>query len=211
MHFKDKIDLAKKIREFECNIHKLYKEKKIKGTVHLSIGQEFHSVDLISQLKEGDIVCSTHRNHSHYLALTQDFQGLEDELRGLESGVNGGKMLSQHIFRKDRFYANGIQGGFAPIACGMAWGLKLKGKDNIVMNFIGDGTLGQGVLYESLNIAVLFKLPIVFVIENNRYAMSTRVADNVDILRVILITEIKKKKNYGKAEIFYQLHKRSLG
>lgn len=179
MKYSESKELAKKIREFELKIHELYKANKIKGTAHLSIGQELPSVRLIGQLKPGDIVVTTHRGHHHYLALTQDFQGLEDELKGLPTGVNKGKMGSQHVYVRDRFYAYGLQGGFIPVACGMALAQKLKGTGNIVVNFMGDGTLGEGVLYESLNLASLLKLPIVFVVENNYYAMSTPVSQGV--------------------------------
>ena len=170
---------ALKIRKFEHRLLDLYKKGKIKGTMHQSIGQESYAVDLIFQLKKKDIVVSNHRCHAHYLALTKDFKGLENELRGNKDGVNAGKCLSQHIHIKDRFYANGIQGGMCPIACGMAWAFKMQNKDNIVLNFIGDGTLGQGIVYESFNIASLWKLPIVFIIENNKFAMSTRKEDGL--------------------------------
>jgi len=179
MNFSEKINLSRKIRRFEQEIETLFKQGKIKGTVHLAIGQEYPVVDIISQLVEGDIVCATHRGHHCYLALTEDFQGLKDELMGLATGVNGGKNLSQHIYIKDKYYTNGVQGGFSPIACGLAYGLKMNKKENVVVNFIGDGTLGEGVLYESLNLAGLWKLPIIFVLENNRYAMSTKVEDGV--------------------------------
>lgn len=179
MKWSDKIELAKKIRAFEQEIQALYKANKIKGTAHLSIGQELPAIDVISQLKEGDIVVTTHRGHHHYLALTQDFQGLKDELLGLPSGVNAGTMGSQHFFVKNRFYAHGLQAGFLPVACGMAASQKLKGTGNIVVAFMGDGTLGEGVLYESLNLASLWKLPIVFIVENNYYAMSTPVKNHL--------------------------------
>lgn len=172
------LELAKKIREFEVNLLKDFEGGKISGTIHCCIGQELEEVELISQLKPGDIVTSNHRGHGHFLAYTKNFKGLYDELRGLKTGVNQGRALSQHI-HQDNFYTTGIQGGLVPIACGMAMAEKMNKSGNMVLCFIGDGTLGQGILYESLNIASLWKLPICFVVENNQYAMSTSVKDAV--------------------------------
>lgn len=172
------MELAKKIREFEIKVLEDFKKGIIKGTIHCCIGQEYEEVKIIEQLIEGDVVTSNHRGHGHYLAFTKDFDGLYNELCGLETGVNGGKSLSQHLHSKN-FYSTGIQGGMIPVACGIALGMKLKQSSNMVVCFIGDGTLGQGVLYESLNIASLWKLPICFVIENNQYAMSTSIKNNI--------------------------------
>lgn len=179
MELSARIDLARRIRAFEEDILRRYKAHEVRGTIHLSIGQEMPSVDIITQLKPGDIVTTTHRGHHHYLALTQDFDGLRDELMGLESGVNGGKCLSQHVYVKDRYYTNGVQGGMCPISTGMALAMKRKKQDNIVLCFMGDGTIGQGALYESLNMASLWQLPIVFIVENNQYAMSTHVSESI--------------------------------
>jgi len=166
------VELAKKIRAFELAVLKEYKKGNIKGTVHCCIGQEYDTVQLIQQLKPGDIITSTHRGHGHFLAFTKNFTGLWDELHGLPTGINQGKALSQHLHAKN-FYTTGIQGGMLPIACGMALAQKLKKTGNVVMSFLGDGTLGEGILYESLNIASLWKLPLIFILENNHYEMST--------------------------------------
>lgn len=174
----ENLELAKKIREFELKILKEHKEGIIKGTIHCCIGQELEEVEIISQLKPGDIITSNHRGHGHFLAYTKNFDGLYDELKGLPTGVNQGKALSQHL-HQNNFYSTGIQAGMTPIACGMALAEKMKGSGNMVLCFIGDGTLGQGVLYESMNIAALWQLPICFVVENNQYAMSTAVNDAV--------------------------------
>jgi len=172
------IKLAKKIREFELEILKEYKDGKIPGTIHCCVGQELDVVRLIKKLHKDDIITSNHRGHGHFLAYTRNFRGLYDELHKKPEGVNQGKCLSQHI-HQDNFYTTGIQGGMVPIACGMALAEKMKNSGNIVVCFIGDGTLGEGVLYESLNIASLWRLPILFVLENNQYAMSTSVKDDV--------------------------------
>jgi 2-oxoisovalerate dehydrogenase E1 component len=174
----DTKSLARRIREFEVNLLREFREGKIPGTIHCCIGQEYDEVAIIGQLHPGDIVTSTHRGHGHFLAYTHDFQGLYDELRGLPSGVNQGRAYSQHL-HKDNFYATGIQGGFTAIACGMALAEKRKASGNMVLCFIGDGTLGQGILYESLNIVSLWSLPVCFVLENNKYAMSTSISEGV--------------------------------
>jgi len=166
------VALAKKIRDFEIETLKLYRLGEIKGSIHLCIGQELQEVQIINELKKDDIVCSNHRGHGHYLAFTKDFQGLRDELLGLKTGCCQGKGGSQHL-HNNNFYTTGVQGGFIPIACGLALGFKRNKKSNIVCVFIGDGTLGQGILYECLNIAKIWGLPLLIVIENNQYAMSS--------------------------------------
>lgn len=168
----DNIDLAKKIRDFEINILKLYREGKVKGSIHLCIGQELKEVEVISYLRDSDIVCSNHRGHGHCLAFTKDFQGLKDELLGLSTGCCHGIGGSQHLYFHN-FFTTGIQGGLIPVACGMAMAEKYNKTGNIVCVFIGDGTLGQGILYECLNIIKLWELPVLIVIENNQYAMSS--------------------------------------
>lgn len=170
--------LARQIRDFEIETLKLYREGKIKGSIHLCIGQELQEAYIINHLKDGDILCSNHRGHGHYLAFTKDFQGLRDELLGLPSGCCQGRGGSQHLHNKN-FYSTGIQGGLTPIACGLALSMKWENDKKIVCVFIGDGTLGQGVLYESLNIASLWKLPLLIIIENNHYAMSSNINDMV--------------------------------
>lgn len=170
--------LAKKIRKFELKILKEYQAGKLLGTIHCCIGQELDVVRLVKQLNKGDIITSNHRCHGHFLAYSENFDGLYEELHKRPSGVNQGRCLSQHIHQDD-FYTTGVQGGMVPIACGMAFAEKMKKSGKMVVCFIGDGTLGQGVLYESLNIASLWQLPILFVLENNQYSMSTPVKDTV--------------------------------
>lgn len=173
MTHKEKIELAKRIREFEITLLDNFKNGKVPGTIHCCIGQELDIVNIISQMKEDDIITSNHRSHGHFLAYTHNFNGLLDEILGLPTGVNQGRAFGQHLHFKN-FYATGVQGGLVPIACGMALAEKFNNTKNMVFCFIGDGTLGQGVLYESLNIASLWQLPICFVVENNQYAMSTK-------------------------------------
>lgn len=162
------------IRKFEERVLDLFAEGVLFGTTHCYIGQEANAVGIINHLRSGDIVWSSHRCHGHYLAFTGDVEGLMAELMGKATGVVGGRGGSQHLCRAG-FFSNGVQGGIVPAATGMAFAEKYKGTGNIVAVFLGDGTLGEGVVYESFNIAALWRLPILYVIENNRYAQSTPV------------------------------------
>jgi len=172
------VDLIKKalqIRVVEEALLALFDKGKLYGTVHTTIGQEFSAVCVVDQLKAKDIVISNHRCHGHFLAKTQKVSGLVAELMGRESGICGGVGGSQHLCA-DNFYSNGIQGGIVPLAAGLALAKK-NDKDNaIVTVFIGDGTFGEGVLYEALNIISKWKLPVLIVVEDNKYSQSTEQA-----------------------------------
>ena len=173
--FKDfkKVEKIFRIRNFEESLDKLFSEGKIFGTFHRCIGQEATAVAFTEVLdKENDFVVSNHRNHGHYLSFTEDYWGLLNELMGKENGVTGGRGGSQVIFGKN-FISNGIIGSTIPIATGISFSIKIKKKKNCVVCFIGDGAMGQGVVYESLNMASLYKLPILFVLEMNNIAQST--------------------------------------
>jgi 2-oxoisovalerate dehydrogenase E1 component len=167
-----------KIRLFENKVLDLFKENEISGTAHTYIGQEATAVSLMENLKENDIIFSNHRCHGHYLAYGAPMDKLFSELMARETGVCEGLGGSQHIHYR-RLYSNGVQGGIVPNAAGMAWAEKLNHSGNIAVVFIGDGTLGQGIVYESFNMASIYRIPILFVIENNRYAMTTKVEDAV--------------------------------
>ncbi|MBX9622820.1 MAG: hypothetical protein K2X82_03310 [Gemmataceae bacterium] len=160
------------IRGVEERLLGLFAQGKLFGTVHTCIGQEWTGVAVARALKPGDTLFSNHRCHGHYLAWTDDVDGLVAELMGRETGVCRGRGGSQHLC-KDGFFSNGIQGGIVPVAAGLALGHKLAGRDAVSVVFIGDGTLGEGVLYETLNIASKWDLPLLVVLENNRYAQST--------------------------------------
>jgi len=161
------------IRLVEEKILESFKKGLLSGTTHASIGQEACAVGVINALEpDKDIIFSNHRGHGHFLAYCEDIVGLFGEIMGKEIGVCQGIGGSQHL-HKNNFYTNGIQGGIVPCATGMALAEKRKKTKAIVAVFLGDGTLGQGVVYESLNIAALWSLPILFVIENNKYAQST--------------------------------------
>jgi len=160
------------IRTVEQRLLKLFAEGKLFGTVHTCIGQEWTGVAIAECLKEGDLIFSNHRCHGHYLARTGDVEGLVAEIMGKQSGMCGGRGGSQHICAQG-FFSNGIQGGIAPVAAGLAFSQKFQASENITVVFIGDGTLGEGVVYESLNIASKWELPLLIVLENNYYAQST--------------------------------------
>jgi TPP-dependent pyruvate/acetoin dehydrogenase alpha subunit len=163
------------IRRFEESLLDLFSHGKLVGTTHTYIGQEANGVGVIDHLDPAvDTIFSNHRCHGHYLAFTDDAFGLLCEVMGRAPGVCGGKGGSQHLCNGN-FYSNGVLGSIVPVATGIALAEKRKGTGAVSTVFLGDGTLGEGVTYESLNIASLWKLPVFFVVENNHYAQSTPV------------------------------------
>ena len=163
------------IRRFEETLLDLFSLGKLVGTTHTYIGQEANAVGLIDHLDpDVDTIFSNHRCHGHYLAFTDDAFGLLCEVMGKAPGVCGGKGGSQHLC-KGNFYSNGVLGSIVPVATGIGLAEKRKGTGAVSTVFLGDGTLGEGVTYESLNIASLWQLPVLFVVENNHYAQSTPV------------------------------------
>lgn len=160
------------IRQFETRLLELFAEGELNGTTHTCVGQEAIAVAVTEHLDERDIVFSSHRCHGHFLARFEDPEPLFAELMGRTTGVCGGRGGSQHLCR-DNFYSNGIQGGYVPIATGMALAEKRKGSGAIAVAFIGDGTLGEGNVYEGANLASLWQAPLLLVVENNRYAQTT--------------------------------------
>jgi TPP-dependent pyruvate/acetoin dehydrogenase alpha subunit len=160
------------IRRFEERLLSEFSTGRLVGTTHAYIGQEADAVGIFSVTRTEDVVFSSHRCHGHFIAYGGDPYKLAAELMGKATGLVGGRGGSQHIQWRN-FYSNGIQGGVAPVATGMALAEKVKKTENVVLVFLGDGTLGEGVLYESLNIAALWSLPILYVVENNRYAQTT--------------------------------------
>jgi len=166
------------IRRFEERLLSEFSTGKLVGTTHAYIGQEADAAGIFSVTEPEDVVFSSHRCHGHFLAYGGDPYRLAAELMGRATGLVGGRGGSQHIHWHN-FYSNGIQGGISPVAAGMALAEKVGTTGRIVLVFIGDGTLGEGTLYESLNIAALWKLPILFVLEDNRYAQTTPVEKGV--------------------------------
>lgn len=162
------------IRRFEEKLLDSFKNGIFFGTTHTSIGQEANAVGVISQLSPNDIIVSNHRCHGHFLAYGGDPFRLFAELMGKPDGVCNGRGGSQHLHWRN-FFSNGIQGGILPMAAGMALAEKKKKSGNISVVFMGDGTLGEGVVYETLNLASLWKIPMLFVVENNQIAQTTPV------------------------------------
>lgn len=161
------------IRRFEETLLDMFSAGLLVGTTHTCIGQEANAVGVIAHLDpQRDVVVSNHRCHGHYIAFTDDAPGLLAEVMGRETGTCGGRGGSQHLCRGN-FYTNGVQGSILPLAVGIALAERERGEGAVTAVFLGDGTLGQGTVYECLNMASLWSLPLLFVVENNRYAQST--------------------------------------
>jgi 2-oxoisovalerate dehydrogenase E1 component len=169
----DHLHKAYLVRTVEEELLQLFAAGKVSGTTHTCIGQELSAVALAAALdRRKDMVVSNHRCHGHYLAWTDDPDGLVAEVMGKATGVCGGLGGSQHLSATG-FASNGIQGGIVPVAAGLALAQELSGNDGIVAVCIGDGTLGEGAVYETFNMASKWGLPLLIVLENNRYAQST--------------------------------------
>ena len=161
-----------RIRRFEETVLENFSRGAFYGTTHTYLGQEANAVGVLTNIAKNDIVFSNHRCHGHFLAYGGDPHALFAELMGRKTGVSGGRGGSQHLHWRN-FYSNGVQGGIVPISTGMALAEKLKKSGSVVIAFLGDGTLGEGVIYESFNIAALWGVPILYVLENNHIAQTT--------------------------------------
>ncbi|MBW8009894.1 MAG: thiamine pyrophosphate-dependent dehydrogenase E1 component subunit alpha [Chloroflexi bacterium] len=161
-----------RIRRFEETVLNEFSSGLFYGTTHTYLGQEANAVGVLDHLQKEDIVFSNHRCHGHFIAYGGDPRALFAELMGKKTGVTGGRGGSQHIHWKN-FYSNGILGSTVPVGTGAALAEKFKDSNAVTIIFLGDGTLGQGVVYESLNLASLWDVPVLFVVENNRIAQTT--------------------------------------
>jgi 2-oxoisovalerate dehydrogenase E1 component len=166
------LELALIARFTEEALLALFSEGLLHGTVHTCIGQELSGAIIGNALRPDDTVFSNHRCHGHFLARQGDVDGLVAELMGRETGVCGGLGGSQHLYQAG-FHSNGIQGGIVPVAAGLALGHQLRGGSAVSVVHIGDGTLGEGAVYETFNIASKWHLPLLVVLEDNGYAQST--------------------------------------
>lgn len=166
------------IRRFEEKAGQLYGMGQIGGFCHLYIGQEAVVTGIQMALKEGDQNITSYRDHAHMLAVGLDPKGIMAELTGREGGLSKGKGGSMHMFSREKqfFGGHGIVGAQVPIGTGLAFANQYKGNDNVCIAYMGDGASNQGQVYESFNMAKLWNLPVVYVIENNQYAMGTAVA-----------------------------------
>lgn len=169
------------IRHFEEQCLRGFRASKVGGYLHLYMGQEAVSQGVLHTFQPGDQALSTYRDHAHCLVLGSDFGKVMAEIYGKSTGVSRGKGGSMHLFDKAHGFAGGygIVGGNVPIAIGIGWALKhkrdLKDKRSVCYCFLGDGSMNAGGFHESLNMAQLYELPILFVLENNKYAMGTSV------------------------------------
>lgn len=163
-----------RIRRFEEMVLENFRRGVFFGTTHTYLGQEANAVGVISGIQDADIIFSNHRCHGHFLAYGGDPRSLFAEMMGKVSGVCGGRGGSQHLQWRN-FYSNGVQGGIVPVATGMALAEKFKQSSTIAIAFLGDGTLGEGVVYEAFNMAARWNAPILYVLENNRIAQTTPV------------------------------------
>ena len=162
-------------RRFEEAAAKAYSQGKISGFLHLYIGQEAVAVGAISAAQPTDYIVATYREHAHYLARTDDARGAMAELYGKATGCSGGRGGSMHLFDAEKRMLGGwaIVGGHVPIAAGVAFASKYRDEHDVTLCFFGDGTANMGAFHEGLALAGLWKLPVVFICENNQYAMGT--------------------------------------
>lgn len=165
------------IRRFEEAAERLFYAGRIHGTMHLCIGQEAAAVGVCAALEPGDYITSTHRGHGHAIAKGQDVNRMMAELMGKATGYCRGKGGSMHIadIEVGNLGANGIVAGGLGIACGAALALKMQERPQVVVAFFGDGAVHEGDFHEALNLAAIWKLPVVFACENNQYGMSAPV------------------------------------
>ncbi len=167
-------EVMNKIRCFELKALQLFEEDKLRGSVHLYAGEEAIAATVCSLLRDEDYITSTHRGHGHCIAKGARLDKAMAELMGKATGYCKGRSGSMHIadFTKGNLGANAIVGGGIPIAVGAALAAKLRGSDQVAVSFFGDGASNQGIFHESLNLAAVWKLPILFVCENNGFGIS---------------------------------------
>lgn len=169
------------IRRFEENVKQLYYTGEIVGAIHLYIGQEAIAVGACEALREDDYITSTHRPHGHCIAKVGDLKRTMAEMMGRKTGLSGGHGGSMHQFDKKTGFlgGNGIVGGGIPLALGAAFSAKYRGADQVTVCFFSEGASNQGVLHECLNMTALWKLPVVYLCENNCYAATTPVEKSI--------------------------------
>lgn len=179
------------MRKFEEKAGQLYIQQKIRGFCHLYIGQEALVAGAVSATKPTDNYITAYRDHAHPIGLGMDPKYVMAELYGKETGCTKGKGGSMHMFSKELnfFGGHGIVGGQIPLGAGIAFADKYKGNDNVTLCYMGDGAVRQGAFHEALNMAMTWKLPVIFIIENNNYAMGTSVE------RVSNVTELHQMAN----------------
>src|SRR3989344_2449233 len=167
------------MRLAEQEIANLYLQNKIMSFVHFYVGQEAVAVGVCDALKKDDKVLGNHRSHGHYLAKGGDLKKMVCELLGKENGLAHGKGGSMHMIDRSINFVGStpILGSVVPLACGVAFEQKYRKKKEVTVAFLGDGAFEEGVVYETLNLAGLFKLPLLIVVENNLYSVSSPIKD----------------------------------
>jgi pyruvate dehydrogenase E1 component beta subunit/2-oxoisovalerate dehydrogenase E1 component len=177
-HARDLLRGMIRIRRFEEKSYELYTQEKIRGFLHLYDGEEAVAVGIAAALEPRDRVVSTYREHGHALARGMSMESALAEMYGKATGCAGGRGGSMHLFDAETnlYGGNAIVGGGLPLAVGLALGDKLQAQDQVTVCFFGDGALAEGEFHEAMNLAALWKLPVLFVLENNLYAMGTAVA-----------------------------------
>lgn len=174
------------IRAFESRVEQLYADGELPGFVHLYIGEEAVAAGACQALRDEDYITSTHRGHGHCIAKGQDLDGMMAELYGRETGACSGKGGSMHITDPavNNLGANGIVGAGIPIGVGAALSSNMRGTDQVAVSFVGDGALAQGAFHEGLNLAGVWNLPFVCIVENNQFGEMTPVAEQHSVERL---------------------------
>lgn len=192
------------MRKFEEKAGQLYIQQKIRGFCHLYIGQEALVAGAMSTLTDDDNMITAYRDHAHPLAKGVHPNAVMAELYGKATGCSKGKGGSMHIFDKEKnfFGGHGIVGGQVPLGAGIAFADKYKGNKNVTVCYMGDGAVRQGAFHEALNMAMTWKLPVIFVIENNQYAMGTsveRTSNVTDLNKLALAFDMPNEQVNGMA------------
>jgi len=172
------------IRAFEEKVAYFFSRGMVHGTTHLYIGEEATAVGAIGALKDDDIITSTHRGHGHTIAKGIDLKRMMAELLGKEDGYCRGKGGSMHIadLSRGNLGANGVVGGGIPIATGAGITVRLRGEEKVVVCFFGDGAINEGTFHESVNMASVWKLPVIYLCENNQYGMSMSINKSTNLV-----------------------------
>ena len=185
------------MRRFEEKAAQLYGQQKIKGFCHLYIGQEAVVAGAMSALRQGDKHITAYRDHAHALACGISARAVMAELYGKATGCSKGKGGSMHMFSKEHnfFGGHGIVGGQIPLGAGIAMADQYNGNDSVTVCYMGDGAVRQGALHETFNMAMLWKLPVIFICENNGYAMGTSVQRTTNVMDIHKIGEAYEMPN----------------
>lgn len=212
--YKEWLRLMYLTRRFEEKSAQMYGQNKIRGFCHLYIGQEAVTAGMASAMQDGDKVITAYRDHGHALAMGIEPSAVMAELFGRSTGCSKGKGGSMHMFSKEHnfFGGHGIVGGQIPLGAGIALGEQYNGTDNVCFCFMGDGAVRQGALHETFNMAMLWNLPVIFICENNNYAMGTsveRTTNVTDIYKMACSYEMPSEQVDGMSceEVHEALHR----